>query len=53
MFGTLHVPDQRPASLAFGAVARDPHSLTGGFATPFVEAFKGEPARSPVPLPAE
>lgn len=53
LFGTLHVPDVRPASLTFGAVSTDPHSLTGGFATPFVEAFKGEAIPQAVPLPAE
>jgi sterol desaturase/sphingolipid hydroxylase (fatty acid hydroxylase superfamily) len=53
LFGTLYVPDQRPATLTFGAVAADPHSLTGGFATPFVEAFKGERIPEAVPLAAE
>lgn len=47
MFGTLHVPGARPRDLTFGAVASDPHSLTGGFATPFVEAFRPPGSRSP------
>jgi sterol desaturase/sphingolipid hydroxylase (fatty acid hydroxylase superfamily) len=53
MFGTLHVPGERPRGLTFGAMAADPHSLTGGFATPFVEAFKGEAIPRAVPLAAE
>ena len=53
LFGTLHVPGERPRDLAFGAAAVDPHSLTGGFATPFVEALKGERIPEAVPLPAE
>lgn len=53
LFGTLHMPGERPRNLAFGAVATDPHSLTGGFAIPFVEAFTGEPAPDPVAIPAE
>ncbi len=53
LFGTLHVPDARPAGLTFGADTPDPHSLTGGFATPFVEAFTGRPIPQAVPLPAE
>lgn len=44
MFGTLHVPAERPRDLTFGAIAADPHSLTGGFATPFVEAFRPPPS---------
>lgn len=53
LFGTLHVPGERPVGLTFGAAAEDPHSLTGGFATPFVEAFKGERIPQAVPLAAE
>lgn len=53
VFGTLYVPGARPRNLSFGAVATDPHSLTGGFAIPFVEAFTGEPAANPVAIPAE
>ena len=53
MFGTLHVPGERPATLTFGAIADDPHSLTGGFATPFVEAVRGERIPQAVPLAAE
>ncbi len=44
MFGTLHIPGERPRDLMFGAVAADPHSLTGGLATPFVEAFRSPTA---------
>ncbi|WP_297510517.1 sterol desaturase family protein [uncultured Caulobacter sp.] len=53
MFGTLHVPGARPRDLRFGALADDPHSLTGGFATPFVEAVRGERIPAGVPLLAE
>lgn len=53
LFGTLHLPGARPRTLAFGAVAVDPHSLTGGFATPFIEAARGEAIPRAVPLPAE
>ncbi len=53
LFGTLHVPTERPATLRFGALAEDPHSLTGGFATPFVEAVRGERIPQAVAIPAE
>jgi len=53
LFGTLHLPGPRPRNLVFGAVAKDPHSLTGGFAIPFVEAFQGEGAPDPVAVAAE
>lgn len=43
MFGTLYVPGARPRDLTFGAIAEDPHSLTGSLATPFVEAFRPVP----------
>lgn len=53
LFGTLLVPAERPRDLRFGARAQDPHSLTGGFAIPFVEAARGERVPTPVTLAAE
>jgi sterol desaturase/sphingolipid hydroxylase (fatty acid hydroxylase superfamily) len=53
LFGTLYIPGERPRDLTFGALAEDPHSLTGGFATPFMEAVRGERSPGAVAIPAE